>query len=104
MDTISTEYLRRNLPAIWPRVDGGGESFEVTYHGRAVFRIVPAKGFAGVIPGLALIAEDPDPEGYGGAWCSACGAGRAGSPALLDDPCPAWNSGGQHQIHGGPSG
>lgn len=65
METISTEYLRRNLPEIWPRVDGGGESFEVTYHGRAVFRIVPAesvdRGFDGIIPGIRRSPEPPEP-------------------------------------------
>lgn len=90
MDTISTQYLRRNLPEIWPRVDGGGESFEVTYHGRVVFRIVPAKGFGGVIPGLRLPA---------GLRCGACGA----SGHELDVvPCTAEGNSGRHQVNRSP--
>lgn len=41
---ISSEQLRRSMPEVFARVVGGGHSYEVTRHGRPVFRIVPIEG------------------------------------------------------------
>ena len=38
---VSTEYLRRNLPAMMSQVEGGGTVYTLTHYDRDVARLVP---------------------------------------------------------------
>lgn len=75
---ISTEYLRRNLPEIQGRASFIGDHFEVTNHGRTVFRILPPATHPACRPvgsqppedsadgeRLARPGPDPDPQDFG---------------------------------------